>query len=51
LSDGGFEYQKGLGANLLATQQAIPALLGRPFPLKVADLAQCRGVFLPVVLR
>jgi len=51
LSDGSFEYQKGLGANLLATQQAVPALLGRPFPLKVADLSQCCGVFMPVVLR
>lgn len=51
LPDGSFEYQKGLGANLVATQQASPALLGRPFPLTVADLAQCHGVFMPVVLR
>jgi hypothetical protein len=51
LPDGSFEYQKGLGANQVATQQAIPALLGRPFPLTVADLTQCRGVFMPIVLR
>jgi len=51
LPDGSFEYQKGLGANQLATQQAVPALLGRPFPIKVADLPQCHGVFLPVVLK
>lgn len=51
LPDGSFEYQKGLGANQVATQQAIPALLGRPFPLQVADISQCRGVFMPIVLR
>jgi hypothetical protein len=49
LPDGSFEYQQGLGADQLATQQAVPALLGRPFPLKVAGLAQCHGVFMPVI--
>ncbi len=34
LADGTFEWQPGQGANLLATQQAVPALLYRPFPLR-----------------
>lgn len=51
LPDGSFEYQPGQGSNLLATQQAVPALLGRPFPLKETDLAVCHGVFLPVLYR
>jgi len=51
LPDGSLEWQKGYGSNQLATQQAVPALLGRPFPLKVADLSQCHGVFMPVILK
>jgi hypothetical protein len=34
LADGAFEWQPGQGANQLATQQAIPALLYRPFPFE-----------------
>lgn len=49
LGDGSFEWQPGSGSNRLATQQAIPALLGRPQPIKVADLALCRTLFLPVI--
>jgi hypothetical protein len=43
LADGSFEWQTGFGSNLLATQQVIPALLGRPFPLNVnpPDQSQC----------
>lgn len=51
LPDGSLEWQQGSGSNQLATQQAVPALLGRPFPLKVADLPQCHGVFMPVILK
>jgi hypothetical protein len=42
LSDGSLEWQTGSGANLIATAQAIPALLGRPFPLRVAELKTCK---------
>ncbi len=34
LANGAFEWQPGQGANQLATQQAIPALLYRSFPLE-----------------
>jgi hypothetical protein len=44
LPDGSFEWQRGFGANRLATQQAIPALLHRPFPVKVAELDACYGI-------
>ncbi len=33
LPDGSFEWQSGSGTNVSSTQQAIPALLGRPFPI------------------
>jgi hypothetical protein len=51
LSDGSFEWQPGYGSNQLATQQAVPALLGRPFPLRVSALAQCYGSYLPIILK
>lgn len=51
LSDGSLAWQQGGTSDQLATQQAIPALLGRPFPLKVADLPPCRGIFLPIILK
>jgi hypothetical protein len=43
LADGSFEWQTGLGSNLLSTQQAVVPLLGRSFPLNVAspDQSQC----------
>ncbi|MHB0857313.1 MAG: prenyltransferase/squalene oxidase repeat-containing protein [Anaerolineae bacterium] len=34
LAEGAFEWQPGAGANLLATAQAIPALLGKTLPLE-----------------
>jgi len=48
LADGSFEWQPGTGANLLATQQAIPALLGRAHPLTRRDLEACPGIYLPL---
>lgn len=49
LPDGSFEWQEGSGANTLATQQAIPALLHRPFPLNSKELSQCPINTLPVI--
>lgn len=47
LADGSFQWQAGLGPDQIATRQAIPALLGRPFPIRVRDVAPCAGVYLP----
>ena len=41
LPDGSFEWQPGTGANLLATAQAVPALLGRSYPLAGGKLESC----------
>jgi hypothetical protein len=49
LPDGSFEWQPGTGANLLATQQAIPALLGRAHPVVRQQLESCPAIYLPVV--
>lgn len=51
LSDGSLEWQPGSGPNQLATQQAVPALLGRPFPVRSTDLAACTAYFLPVMFK
>jgi hypothetical protein len=40
--DGSFEWQAGSGSNLLATAQAVTALLGEAYPLRVGELAACR---------
>ncbi len=50
LPDGSFEWQKGGGVNFLATQQAIPALLHRPFPLNEAPWMSCPANSLPVII-
>jgi len=52
LPDGSFEWQKdqGLGGSQLATRQAIVALLGRTFPLRVAQSTACRTGYLPLVV-
>lgn len=42
LDDGTFEWQAGSGTNLLATFQAIPALLERPYPIGVSEDQICR---------
>jgi uncharacterized repeat protein (TIGR01451 family) len=44
LPDGSFEWQKGLGGSQFATQQTIPALLGRPLPVRVAAIDPCYGI-------
>lgn len=49
LPDGSFEWQPGTGANQLATQQVIPALLGRAHPALSAPLQVCPAVYLPHV--
>ncbi len=49
LSNGSFEWQVGQGANQLATQQAIPALLGRPFPLTMVEPERCQARYLPII--
>jgi iron complex transport system substrate-binding protein len=50
LPDGSFEWMNGAGANILATQQAIPALLEKPFPIAAADLLPC-PILIPFVSR
>jgi hypothetical protein len=50
-SDGGFEWQPGFGSDQLATQQAVPALLGRPFPVRLADVAACETIFFPIIFK
>jgi len=50
LPDGSFEWMKGAGSNILATQQVIPALLEKPFPITPADLLPC-PIFIPYVSR
>jgi len=51
LSDGSFEWMPGYGSNLIATQQAIPALMHKFNPIKVADLPTCPVLFLPLLYR
>jgi prenyltransferase beta subunit len=52
LANGSFEWQAGSGTNQLATQQAIPALLGRPYPLRInPNLETCPARFLPVITK
>jgi hypothetical protein len=51
LADGSFEWKAGNGSNQLATQQAGVALLGRPFPLNVAEPRWCPAQYLPLVNR
>jgi hypothetical protein len=41
LVDGSFEWQPNTGSNLMATAQAVPALLGQPYPVTVRDLEFC----------
>lgn len=51
LPDGSFEWQPGQGSSQLATQQAVTALLGRPFPLRVDRPEQCPAIYLPIAGR
>lgn len=41
LADGSFEWQPNTGSNLMATAQAVSALLGQPYPVVVRDLEFC----------
>lgn len=50
LEDGSFEWQPGNGGDQFATRQAVPALLGRSFPLKVQVPDACPGIHLPAVI-
>jgi hypothetical protein len=49
LNDGSFEWQPGAGSNQLATQQAIPALLGHPHPVQKQPIPTCPGIYLPLI--
>lgn len=51
LEDGSFEWQQGKGSNQLASQQAAVALLGRTFPLRIAETVRCPSVHLPLAGR
>ncbi|NJN94400.1 MAG: hypothetical protein HC875_10060 [Anaerolineales bacterium] len=58
LSNGSFEWQAGQGADQVATRQAVPALLGQPFPLQPSELHQCSeqemglsNVYLPLLVK
>ena len=51
LPDGGFRWQTGQDTNQLATQQAIPALLHRFFPLQVTRVDQCNTSYVPLILK
>jgi len=51
LPDGSFEWMPGYGSNLLATQQAIPTLLQKFNPSKMANLPNCPVLFLPLMYR
>jgi hypothetical protein len=52
LGDGSFEWQPGFGANQIATQQTVPVLLGRSFPIKISDqISNCSASFIPVIFK
>jgi hypothetical protein len=42
LPDGSLEWQAGTGSNLLATAQAVTALLEQSYPLAAGELSACR---------
>lgn len=46
--DGALEWMPGTGSNVLATTQAVPALLGRAHPLAIG-LDRCPGALLPIL--
>ena len=50
-ADGSFAWQAGSGPNLLATQQVIPALLGRTLPIGRSSGITCPTLFLTDVWR
>jgi hypothetical protein len=51
LENGSFEFMPGFGADLMATQQAIPALLEKYHPYLISSLDDCDTCFLPQIIR
>jgi len=51
LANGSFAWLPGGAGNQLATQQAVPALLGRTFPLRVTQPTWCPALYLPTTGR
>lgn len=51
LADGSFQWQPATGSNQLATQQIIPALLGRPHPIARQAVTSCPATYLPLVAK
>jgi hypothetical protein len=49
LTDGSFEWQPGTGTSQLATVQAIPALLGRAYPVQARELLACPALHIPAL--
>ena len=53
LEDGSLEWQTGAGRDLLATQQAVPALLGRHYPFVQGSFTQpierCDALYVPLL--
>lgn len=50
LPDGSLQWQPQTGTNQLATQQAIPALLGRSYPVQRRLIQACPTIYLPVIV-
>lgn len=52
MDNGAFPWQPGYGENLLATVQAVPALLGYHLPIKQFQLPECPApAYLPLVIQ
>lgn len=51
LADGSFQWQPATGSNQLATQQIIPALLGRTHPIARQPVNSCPATYLPLVAK
>ena len=49
LADGSFEWQPGTGTSQLATVQAIPALLGRAYPVQAREPLACPALHVPAL--
>jgi len=51
LENSSFEWMAGEGANLIATAQAIPALLGESAPYATRVVEGCPAIYLPITHR
>lgn len=51
LTNGSFEWMTGTGSNMLATQQAITAIFGRPTSPVANDFPICSVNFAPLIMR